>query len=97
VRAANGFGEFAGSRRPPWNVEAYVQQEKIRTIHYGIGAIGSEVVRACLNNPEIEIVAAIDAHPSKSGRDLGEAAGIGHTLGIPVQYEVETGAEGRVR
>ena len=89
MRAANGFGEFEGSRRPPWNVEAYVQQEKIRTIHYGIGAIGSEVVRACLNNSEIEIVAAIDAHPSKSGRDLGEAAGIGHTLGIPVQYEVE--------
>ncbi|MEO8458570.1 MAG: dihydrodipicolinate reductase [Chloroflexota bacterium] len=85
----NGFGEFDNIRRIPWNVEAYVQQEKIRTIHYGIGAIGSEVVKACLNNPEIEIVAAIDAHPSKSGRDLGEAAGIGHTLGIPVQYEVE--------
>jgi 4-hydroxy-tetrahydrodipicolinate reductase len=66
-----------------------VQQEKIRTIHYGIGAIGAEVVRACLNNPDIEIVAAIDAHPSKSGRDLGEAAGIGRTLGISVQYEVE--------
>ncbi|MDO8614805.1 MAG: dihydrodipicolinate reductase [Dehalococcoidia bacterium] len=73
----------------PWNVEPYVQQEKIRTIHYGIGAIGSEVVKAVLNNPEIEIVAAIDAHPNKSGKDLGEAAGIGHTLGVPVQYEVE--------
>jgi 2,4-diaminopentanoate dehydrogenase len=86
----NGYGEFDNMRRSvPWNVEAYVQQEKIRTIHYGIGAIGSEVVKACLSNPEIEIVAAIDAHPSKSGRDLGEAAGIGHTLGIPVQYEVE--------
>jgi len=89
----NGFGKFEGeslaTQPAPWNVEKYVQQEKIRTIHYGIGAIGSEVVRACLNNPEIEIVAAIDAHPSKSGRDLGEAAGIGHTLGIPVHYEVE--------
>ena len=87
------FGEFesetATTRPVPWNVEPYVHQEKIRTIHYGIGAIGSEVVRACMANPEIEIVAAIDAHPSKSGRDLGEAAGIGHTLGIPVQYEVE--------
>ena len=87
------FGDFNGegvaSKAIPWNVEPYVQQEKIRTIHYGIGAIGSEVVRACLSNPEIEIVAAIDAHPSKSGRDLGEAAGIGHTLGIPVHYEVE--------
>src|SRR3990170_2934094 len=46
-------------------------------------------IRSLLNNPEIEIVAAIDAHPSKSGKDLGEAAGIGHTLGIPVHYEVE--------
>jgi 4-hydroxy-tetrahydrodipicolinate reductase len=86
------FGDF--EKEParstlPWNVERYLNQEKIRTIHYGIGAIGSEVVQAVLNNPEIEIVAAIDAHPSKSGRDLGEAAGIGHTLGIPVQYEVE--------
>jgi len=82
-------GERTTSRSLPWNVEPYVQQEKIRTIHYGIGAIGSEVIRSLLNNPEIEIVAAIDAHPSKSGKDLGEAAGIGHTLGIPVHYEVE--------
>jgi len=85
------FGEFGRSRSKafPWDVERYLQQDKIRTIHYGIGAIGSEVVRACLANPDVEIVAAIDAHPSKSGRDLGEAAGIGHTLGIPVHYEVE--------
>ncbi|MEX1193827.1 MAG: dihydrodipicolinate reductase [Dehalococcoidia bacterium] len=83
------FGDGPTNKPLPWNVERYLNQDKIRTIHYGIGAIGSEVVRAVLNNPEVEIVAAIDAHPSKSGRDLGEAAGIGHTLGIPVQYEVE--------
>ena len=87
------FGDFeregAASKSLPWNVEPQLLQERIRTIHYGVGAIGAEIVKACLNNPEIEIVAAIDAHPSKSGRDLGEAAGIGHTLGIPVQYEVE--------
>ena len=86
------FGDFSGEsagKTVPWNVERHLDQDKIRTIHYGIGAIGSEVVRAVLNNSDIEIVAAIDAHPSKSGRDLGEAADIGHTLGIPVQYEVE--------
>lgn len=83
------FGEGPANKALPWNVERYLNQDKIRTIHYGIGAIGSEVVRAVLNNPDVEIVAAIDAHPSKSGRDLGEAAGIGHTLGITVQYEVE--------
>ena len=73
----------------PWNVEPYVTQERIRTIHYGIGAIGAEVVRLCLNRPEIEIVGAIDAHPSKAGLDLGEAAGAGRTLGITVAYEAE--------
>ena len=71
------------------DLEAYVQQDKIRTIHYGIGAIGAEVVKALLNNPEIEIVGAIDAGAAKSGKDLGEAAGIGHTVGIPVSYEPE--------
>jgi len=71
----------------PRNVEAYVQQERIRTIHFGIGAIGAEVVKGALNNPEIEIVGAIDSHPAKAGRDLGEAAGVGRALGIAVQYE----------
>jgi len=73
----------------PWNVEPYVTQERIRIIHYGIGAIGAEVVRLCLNRPEIEIVGAIDAHPSKAGLDLGEAANAGRTLGITVVYEAE--------
>jgi 4-hydroxy-tetrahydrodipicolinate reductase len=90
----SGFGEFGGespsSRTAPWNVESYIHQEKIRTIHFGIGAIGAEVVRACLSSPQVEIVAAVDAHPSKSGRDLGEATGIGHTLGIPIHYDVDT-------
>src|SRR3990167_8710679 len=76
-------------RDKPWNVEPYVTQERIRTIHYGIGAIGAEVVRLCLNRPEIEIVGAIDAHPSKAGLDLGEAAGAGRSLGITVAYEAE--------
>ncbi len=73
----------------PWNVEPYVTQERMRILHYGIGAIGAEVVRHCLNRPEIEIVGAIDAHPSKAGLDLGEAANAGRTLGITVAYEPE--------
>ncbi len=73
----------------PHDIEGYVQGERIRTIHYGIGAIGSEIVRAVLNNPDFEIVGGIDAHPSKAGRDLGEAAGLGRSIGIPVSYEAE--------
>src|SRR3972149_5796018 len=30
-------------RDKPWNVEPYVTQERTRTIHYGIGAIGTGV------------------------------------------------------
>ncbi|MFQ5859759.1 MAG: dihydrodipicolinate reductase, partial [Anaerolineae bacterium] len=71
------------------NLEAYVKQERVRTIHYGIGAIGAEVVRLVLNRPDIEIVGAIDAHPAKAGRDLGEATGVGHPLGIKVSYDPE--------
>jgi len=66
-----------------------VTQERIRTIHYGIGAIGAEVVRLCLNRPEVEIVGAIDTHPSKVGLDLGEAAAASRTLGISVAYDAE--------
>ncbi len=73
----------------PWNVEAYVQQEKIRTIHYGVGAIGSEVLRLVLNRPDMEVVGAIDSNPAKAGKDLGEAAGVGRTLGITVSYDPE--------
>ncbi len=69
--------------------EQFVQQEKIRTIHYGIGAIGADVVKTIVSNPDIEIVGAIDASPSKAGRDLGEVAGVGHTLGVAVSYEAE--------
>src|SRR5437867_3200566 len=89
----DGYGERQDgdpSFRPrARNVEPYVQQERIRTIHFGIGAIGSEVVRTMLNSPEIEIVGAIDSNPAKAGKDLGEAAGLGRKLGIPISYEVE--------
>lgn len=81
--------ESPGYAPRPHDIEAYIQGERIRTIHYGIGAIGSQIVRTVLNHPEFEIVAAIDAHPSKAGRDLGEAAGLGRPLGIPVSYEAE--------
>ena len=76
-------------RDKPWNVEPYVTHDRTRIIHYGIGAIGAEVARLCLNRPEIEIVGAIDSHPSKAGLDLGEAINAGRTLGITVAYDAE--------
>lgn len=83
-------GERAKYTPKPRNVETYVQQERIRTVHFGIGAIGAEIVRAALNNPNIEIVGAVDPHPAKVGRDLGEAAGVGRPIGVTVQYDAES-------
>lgn len=66
-----------------------MQGEKIRTIHFGIGAVGSEVIRLLLERPDVEIVGAIDSHPAKAGKDLGDAAGIGRTVGITVSHDPE--------
>jgi 4-hydroxy-tetrahydrodipicolinate reductase len=87
------FGDFSAEtvqgKSAPWNVEKYLEQDKIRTIHFGIGSIGAATVRACLSNPEIEIVGAIDAQPGKAGRDLGEVTGAGHSLGVPIHYDAD--------
>jgi hypothetical protein len=57
---------------------------KVRVIFYGVGAIGSEVAKFGLTRPWLEIVGAIDSHPAKVGRDLGEVLGLGETLGVEV-------------
>lgn len=66
-----------------------MQGEKTRTIHYGLGAIGSGVVRALLDDPNIEVVGAIDPHPAKAGKDVGEVAGLGRPLGVSVSFEAD--------
>jgi len=65
-------------------------QEKFRTIHYGIGAIGSEVLKVALQRQDIQVVGAIDTHPAKAGRELGEVLGLGRNLGITVSYDAES-------
>jgi len=64
-------------------------QEKFRTIHYGIGAIGVEVLKLALQRQDIQVVGAIDTHPHKAGRDVGEVLGLGRNLGVSVSYDAE--------
>jgi 4-hydroxy-tetrahydrodipicolinate reductase len=64
-------------------------QEKFRTIHYGVGAIGVEVLKLALQRPDIQVVGTIDTHPHKAGRDIGEVLGLGRNLGITVSYDAE--------
>ncbi len=56
---------------------------RVRTIHYGIGSIGSRIARLALERG-FEIAGAIDRDQGKVGRDLGEVIGIGKPLGVVV-------------
>ena len=62
---------------------------KIKTIHYGIGSIGSRIARVALER-DVEIVGAIDRDQGKVGRDLGEVIGIGKPLGVVVSDDPKT-------
>jgi hypothetical protein len=71
------------------SVGGVTMQEKFRTIHYGIGAVGGEVLRVALQRQDIQVVGAIDTHPAKAGRDLGEVLGLGRHLGLTISYDAE--------
>lgn len=55
-----------------------------RVIHYGVGALGAQIVRAAAQRSGIALVGAIDADPAKAGKDLGEIAGAGRPLGVTI-------------
>lgn len=57
-----------------------------RVIHYGIGALGAQVVQAAMRRPGVAIVGAIDNDSEKAGRDLGEVVGEAR-LGLPISAD----------
>lgn len=63
--------------------------EKIKVIQYGVGAMGSNMVRLLQSKPYVQIVGAIDHNEATIGRDLGDVAGLGRRLGIAVQFPPE--------
>ncbi|HVB57369.1 MAG TPA: hypothetical protein VNE63_13225 [Candidatus Acidoferrales bacterium] len=50
-------------------------KKKVRVVQFGVGPIGSSIVRLMREKAALEIVGAIDKDPAKIGRDLGEVAG----------------------
>lgn len=56
----------------------------IRVIHFGLGPIGSAVVRQVAARKGFKAVGAIDIDPAKVGRDVGLVAGLGRRLGVRV-------------
>ena len=63
--------------------------KKIRVIQYGVGAMGSNMVKLLQMRPQTQVVGAIDHGPAKIGRDLGEVAGFGRRTGIRVSFPAD--------
>jgi hypothetical protein len=60
--------------------------KEIRVIVYGVGAVGSNMVRMLQTRPGTRVVGAIDHDEAKIGRDIGELAHLGRELGVAVQF-----------
>jgi 2,4-diaminopentanoate dehydrogenase len=61
----------------------------IRVMHFGLGPIGAAIVNQIAARPGFKIVGGIDIDPAKSGRDLGEVAGVGRRLGVKVSPDAK--------
>jgi 4-hydroxy-tetrahydrodipicolinate reductase len=49
---------------------------KVRVVIWGLGAMGGGIGRLLLQKKGVEIVGAIDSHPDKQGKELGEVLGV---------------------
>jgi len=63
--------------------------EKIKTVLYGVGAVGSLIAKHLLQKEGIEIVGAIDVAKEKVGKDLGEVLGLDEHLRVLVSNNIE--------
>jgi 4-hydroxy-tetrahydrodipicolinate reductase len=54
----------------------------------GLGPIGCAVTRLLVQKSGWQVVAAVDADPTKQGRDLGDIVGLGQHLGITVTRDL---------
>ena len=56
----------------------------MKVVQYGIGPIGSAIVKLLVKKKSFQIVGAIDSDKTKVGRDVGEVAGLQRNLGVKV-------------
>lgn len=59
---------------------------EVTAVQYGVGPIGSRIVRAA-HKRDIRFAGAIDIDPEKVGRDLGDIAGLNDQLAVEVSNE----------
>ncbi|HEY6213389.1 MAG TPA: hypothetical protein VIW45_13950 [Vicinamibacterales bacterium] len=59
----------------------------IRVLHFGLGPIGTAIVKQVAARPGFKIVGAVDIDPAKSGRDLGDVVGLPKRLGVKISSD----------
>jgi len=64
-------------------------EKRIRLVQYGLGAMGSLMVRLASHKSNLEYVGAVSASGRYSGVDLGDASGLGKRLGVTVKSSLE--------
>lgn len=66
-------------------------KRKINAVQFGLGPIGQLCARTIIqkHNDRINLVGAVDIHPAKVGKDLGELIGI-ETTGITVVEDIRS-------
>jgi len=63
--------------------------KEIRVVQYGVGPIGSELVKYAVRKQGMRFVGAVDIDKNKVGKDLGELT-VGQKLGVKVTDDVTT-------
>lgn len=61
-----------------------------KVILFGVGSIGSRVMRYLVERGGYEIVGAVDSDPAKLGMDVGEAAGLEKSLGVRITADLRS-------
>ena len=59
----------------------------IKVLHFGLGPIGVGVVKQVASRKGFKIVGAVDIDPAKTGRDLGDVAGLDRSLRVKVSAD----------
>lgn len=67
----------------------------IATAVWGTGNVGRAAIRAVAAHPGLELAAVVVHNADKVGRDAGDLAGMGRTLGVPATDDVEAVLAGK--
>jgi 4-hydroxy-tetrahydrodipicolinate reductase len=56
-------------------------------LHFGLGPIGTAIVKQIASRPGFKIVGAVDIDSAKSGRDLGDVVGLNRRIGVKISND----------